>query len=223
MNNKVAQRKSRLKLFFEDGREVDILVRSLARKLVREEKTELPASVLSQISGVSEELWIKTYSERRNFLNDLLTAPIQYAIRELKALEKEERNFIDKLTEVLRLIYTVNYTFPEVIILFHGIALDERLNEKLKVSIVMDQLIVAAIEILKKQAYIEEIIEKKSTMEKLLFFLIQQMMESLQTQLFDYCDDYIENRSMASFPNEKDMVDSLMAPIVEHLEGITAV
>lgn len=223
MTNKVAQRKSRLKLFFEDGREIDILARSLSRKLLREKKTELPASVLAQISGVPEELWIKTYSDRRNFLNDLLTAPIQYVIKELKDLDRQERNFIDKLTEILRLIYDVNFTYPEVIILFHGIALDESMNKKLKITNTMDELIAVAMELLKKQAYEEKIIEKDSSMEKLLFFLIYQMMQSLQSRLFEYCDDYLEHRDLASFPNEEEMIDTLMAPILENLKGITAV
>lgn len=223
MKNKVAQRKSRLKSFFEDGREIDILVRSLSRKLLQEKKTELPASVLAHISGVPEELWIETYSERRTFLNDLLSVPIQYIIKELKNLDKEERNFIDKLTVVLKLIYEVNFNYPELIILFHGIAMDESLNKKLSITNTMNELIVVAIEILKNQAYEEEIVEKNSAMDNLLFFLIQQMMQSLQSRLFDYCDDYIENRDRAAFPDEEEMVDTLMAPIVEHLAGITAV
>lgn len=223
MTNNVSQRKSRLKTFFTDDREIDTLVRSLARKLLREDKTELPSSILAQISGVPEELWSRTFSKRRSFLNDLLSAPIQKTIKKLKILDGEERNFIDKLGEVLKLIFKINSSYPEVMILFHGIAMNEDLNKELQVSEAMDELIFLAMDILKKQAYEEDIVTKDSAMEKLLFFLIQQMMETFQRRMFDYCEDYIEDRDMAVFPDEDEMITTLMAPIIENLDGITAV
>ncbi|MDC7232261.1 MAG: hypothetical protein PQJ58_03450 [Spirochaetales bacterium] len=223
MSDMISRRKSRIKDFFSDGREVDVLVRSLARKLLREEKTELPPEILARISGVPEEKWIQTFSDRRSFLNDILSVPLQNAVDKLKRLDAEERNFIDKFSETLRLIYAINYNYPEVMLLFHGIAMDKKLDEKVRVNKAMNDLQQMAVNVLKKQAYEEEIVEKDSSMEKLLFFLVMQMLQTLQSRLFENCYEYMENGSFGEFPDEDEIVDSLMAPIQEQLKGITAV
>jgi hypothetical protein len=209
--------------FFHDDREVDVLVRSLARKLLRENKTDLPPAILANITGVSEDLWVKTYSQRRCFLNDIYTPMVLDAIEELDKLDQEERNFLDKLYHLLLIIYKINFKYPELVILFHSLESSDEKEESIKIKEAMEDLFQKAQWMLLNQAHIEDIVNNNSPMEKVLKFIIHQMLLSCQSQLSDFCDEYVKNGKAAVFPDKNEWVEKLMKPIVEQLEGITAI
>jgi len=216
------QRQFRLKTFFDDDREVNVLVRTLARKLLQEKKMELPVSVLAGISGVSEERWNQQYSDSSAFLDDIIMPVLDEAEEELEFLGGEERNFLDKIRHILYIIYKINYTYPEIMILFHRIALDGG-KIKLNTGEFMNGVKEKTFAILLEQSRLEGITEESASMEKLLLFLIEQLLLTAQQQMFEYCEEYIGRRDMSVFPDQDEWVEDLMTPISEQLKGITAV
>jgi len=221
MNSK-SQRQFRLKTFFEDERELNVLVRSLARKLLKEKKTELPVAVLASISGVSEERWVEVYSHSNAFLEDIIVPVLDEADQELELLGDEERNFLDKIRHLLLIIYKINYSYPEIMILFHRLGLEGK-NKQLKTGDYMTELKQRTFKILQDQTVLEGIAERSGTMERLLLFLIEQLLMTAQNQMFDFCEQYVETRDLSVFPDDEEWAEELMAPISEQLNGITAV
>jgi hypothetical protein len=213
----------RIKEIIGEERDFDVLVRSLARKLLREETAELPSSVLAGICGVSEKEWDRIFSRRRNFLSDILSLPVKESGAELEQLDKEERNFVDKLDQILRIIFWTNTTYPEIAVLFHNLVQDPEMDKKIGIQDAMDSLRNLAFDILKRQAYEEGIVEENSQMEKLLFFLIHQMMIGFHGELFQLCESYVECRNPLVFPEEDEFVDRFLDPVKDQLKGFTAV
>ena len=218
-----SERSMRIREIIGDERDFDVLARSLARKLIREKKADLPSSVLAGICGVSEKEWDRIFSRRRNFLSDILSLPVKEAGAVLEQLDKEERNFVDKLEHILRIIFWTNITYPEITVLFKDLANNPEIEGKIGIRDAMNSLKFLAFDLLKNQAYEEGIIEKGSQMEKLLFFLIQQMMIGFHEELNVICDTYVESGNPAVFPDEDDFVDRYLDPIKEQLKGFTAV
>jgi len=221
MNSK-SRRQFRLETFFDDERELNVLIRTLARKLLKEKKTELPVSVLAAISGVSEQRWAEVYSDSYNLIDDIIIPLLEEADHELAVLKKEERNFLDKIRHILMIIYKINSTFPELMILFHRIT-TEGDGRKLKIGKYMNDLKNNAYKILLHQIHLEGIAEKDGPMEKLFIFLIEQLLMTAQNQMLEYCEEYYIHRDMSVFPCEEDWVEDLMEPITGQLEGFTAV
>ncbi len=217
------ERSMRMKELIGEERDFDVLIRSLAKKLLKEQTVELPSSVLAGICGVSEAEWNRIFSRRRNYLNDLISLPVREAGEELEQLDGEERNFVDKLEQILRIIYWVNTSYPEVMVLFTNLAHDPEQDEKLGITVAMDSLRTQAFNLLKRQAYEEDFIEADSPMESLLFFLIRQMLVGFQTDLFHLCESYVECRNPSVFPEEDDLVNQYLNPVKEQLKGFTAV
>ncbi|MDC7241881.1 MAG: hypothetical protein PQJ50_16120 [Spirochaetales bacterium] len=223
MSADINSQKSRLVSYFGDDRHIDVLFGSLAKKLLKEGRENIPSEVLACISGVPEEDLKRLFSGQHSIINDLMNAPVQAVLEKLRELEISESSFLDKLTGIMRLIYNINRSYPEIMILFQGFAMNRRLDKKYGINKTMEQLVLRSLAILKHQAREEKIAETDSSMEMLLFFLIRQLMETMQNRVFEYCYLYIETGDVSCFPSEEDVVDSLLAPVRDQLAGLTAI
>ena len=223
MSSSIPKQKSRLASYFGDERKVDILFSSLAKKLLREGRDHLPPQVFAKISGIPEKEWQQLFSANHSIVNDIMSAPVQATLKRLEKIERSESNFIEKLSGILSLIYSINCTYPEIMILFQGFSLNRKLDSKYSISGTMEKLILQSMLILRNQAREEGIVKPGSSMESLLFFLVRQLLETMQSRVFGYCEEYLETGDHSCFPPEEDVVDSLMAPVKEQLAGLTAI
>jgi len=218
----LSNRQLKLNSLFGNDRDIEVLSRTLARKMLLEENVDLPPAVLAEISGVSEAAWIKTYKDGKSFIFDLINEPVLEALSMLQALEVEERSFMDKLRKILSLIYTINYNYPELMVLFNKL-MQEGVHESAGVLLkTAEEMHYSTSELLKKQAYEEGLLEKGSTMESLLFFLIHQILDQFQMKLLSCCEAFVKTKNHTAFPDEEEMISQFMSPICDQLEGIIA-
>jgi len=208
---------------FSEERRLDILSRSLARKMLYEDTVRLPVPVLAGISGVPEDKWKKVYPDNGEFLLDLLAPGFQIISSELKRLKKEERSFLDKFEQILRILYRVERPHPEMVLLFQEIYYEEdrsladaldKLNEEMK------QLLLS---VLWEQARLEGIVSPKEEKGGLILFMMTELVAVFQNQMVKYCRNHLESRRDDVFLSEDEMILRYMKPLSDQLKGLMAV
>jgi hypothetical protein len=162
-------------------------------------------------------------SEKRRIMRYLLDSLINRTFSDLNLLNNDDnRSFMQKYEEILRIYYRNNRFNPELIILYQELVLEDGSQSCAKIQKAVERMKQQTVSLLRDQAYEDGILEKGSCLEQLILFSMEEIIKLYQVELIHCCRELIDSRCEDRFPSEEEMVTRFYKPIAEQLKGLVA-